>query len=129
MAHEKLTSKTIAHLVRRGHGAMIDPNRLKPGHQLMLAARGVEYHDALLKAKTLDHDAKFVIATFGSERHHAALKKNHELDKDTKDVLRGKKPNEKSHVAQKSDNNVQQRFHEVKRRYFETKSAINTGEY
>jgi len=101
---------------------------MRPGHQLVMAARGVEYHPALLKAKTLDDDAKFIIAVHSPELH-ADLKKNHSLDKDTSTVLKGKKPDMAGYRPERTDNKLTKRWQDVKRRYFETKSAIHTGEY
>lgn len=128
MAHEKLTSKTINHIIRQGHGHKIDPDVLRPGHQLVMAAKGVEYHPALTKAKTLDHDAKFIIAVHSPELH-SDLKKNHALDADTKKVLTGKKPNMAGYRPERTDDKLTKRWQDVKRRYFETKSAIDNGEY
>jgi len=129
MSHEKLNDKTVAHLVRQGYGHKIDPDRLTPDHQVIMAAKGVEYHHALMKAKNLDHDAKFMIAAFADDSRKKALRK-HNLDQDTKLAMSGRMNVDlKGHVASPHDSPVQRRYHEVKRRYFEAKDKLFSGNF
>jgi len=83
-----LKSSTVYKIIAAGHGTKLDPDRLNGDQQLYMASRA-GYHEHLLKAKRLDHDAKFMIGWKGRNVHkQTLLDSNHSLDTTTRDVTR-----------------------------------------